>query len=141
MERAPEIIILEKEEEIAAKGIQGRAGIFYRDVQTVFVNGLYPAIARMASELAREFPQDEDPEATRALVNQAAQRWAAFRVGKAVCYALAKRILDDWSVGDMEKATSPESLSLAADDYRQSISSAKRWVAERRKLAQVSEAA
>ena len=141
LERAPEIIILEKEEEIAAKGIQGRAGIFYRDVQTVFVNGLYPAIARMASELAREFPQDEDPEATRALVNQAAQRWAAFRVGKAVCYALAKRILDDWSVGDMEKATSPESLSLAADDYRQSISSAKRWVAERRKLAQVSEAA
>jgi hypothetical protein len=141
LERAPDIIILDKEDEIAAKGLQGRAGVFYRDVQTVFVNGLYPAVARMAAELEREFPQDEDPEATRALIHQAAQRWAAFRVGKAVCYALAKRILDDWTPVDVEKATSPESLSLAADDYRQSIPSSKKWVAERRKLAQVSEAA
>lgn len=141
LEKAPEIVILDSEEEIAAKQIQGRAGVFYRDVQTIFVNALYPAVPRMAAELAREFPDDDDPELTRTLVTQAAQRWTAFRVGKAVCYALAKRIVDDWSWADMEKATTAESLSVAADDYRQSIASAKKWVIERRKLSKVAEAA
>lgn len=140
LEKAPEIVILDSEDEIAAKQIQGRAGVFYRDVQTIFVNALYPAVTRMALELEREFPADDDPELTRGLVRQAAQRWTAFRVGKAVCYALAKRIVDDWSLADMEKATSPESLSVAADDFRQSIGSARKWVLERRKVAQMVDA-
>ena len=141
LERAPEIIILDNEEDIASKQIQGRAGVFYRDVQTIFINGLYSAVQRMAAELEREFPADDDPEFLRGLIQQAAQRWTAFRVGKAACYALAKRVVDDWSPADVEKATSPESLSLAADDYRQSISAARKWVIERRKLAQVEEVA
>lgn len=29
---------------------------------------------------------------------------------------------------DLDRATSPESLSLAADDYRQSINAARKWI-------------
>lgn len=141
LERAPEIQILDREEEVAEKGIQGRAAAFYRDIQTVFVNGLYSGIDRMASELEQEFPSGEDPEQMRALVIQAAQRWAAFRVGKAICFALAKRILNDWTTDDVDKATTPEALSMAADDYRQSISAAKRWVTEQLRVSSFSEAA
>lgn len=141
LERAPDIRILDTEEDIADKGIQGRAGKFYKDIQTVYVNGLYSAVERMAGELEREFPVDDDPEMTRGLVLQAAQRWTAFRVGKAICFALAKRILDDWSLDDMDTATSPESLSLAADDYRQSIPAAKRWVIQQQKVAQLQQVA
>jgi len=53
----------------------------------------------------------------------------AFRVGKATCYAISKRLVDGWSLEDLDKATSPESLSLAADDYRQSMSTARKWIA------------
>jgi hypothetical protein len=68
---------------------------------------------------------------------QAAQRTLAFRVGKATCFALAKRLQDDWSSDDRDLATSPESLSMAADDYRQSISAARRWIKERVRMADV----
>tara|TARA_Y100000815_G_scaffold196257_1_gene179774 strand:- start:474 stop:680 length:207 start_codon:yes stop_codon:yes gene_type:complete len=63
----------------------------------------------------------------------------AFRVGKATCYAISKRLSDDWSSDDLDRATSPESLSLAADDYKQSISQAKRYAKELIKTADVPE--
>ena len=66
---------------------------------------------------------------------QASQRTLAFRVGKATCFALAKRLLDDWSTSDLDKATSPESLSMAADDYRQSLAAARKWIKDRVRMA------
>lgn len=137
LERAPEIKILVDPEEIAERGLKGRAAKFYDQVQTLFVNGLYPVVGRMADELADEFVGAEDPDEARALAVQASQRTLAFRVGKATCYALAKRLLDDWSRDDLDRATSPESLSMAADDYRQSIPAARRWIKERVRMAKV----
>lgn len=61
----------------------------------------------------------------------------AFRVGKVVCFALSKRLADDWSVDDLDTATSPESLSMAADNYRESIGIGKKWVKELLKVSQV----
>jgi len=61
----------------------------------------------------------------------------AFRVGKATCYAISKRLSDDWSGDDLDRATSPESLTMAADDYKQSLSSAKKWVKESVKKADI----
>lgn len=137
LERAPEIKILIDPEEIAERGLKGRAANFYGEVQTLFVNGLYPVVGRMADELADEFVGAEDLEEARALAIHASQRTLAFRVGKATCYALAKRLLDDWSREDLDRATSPESLSMAADDYRQSIPAARRWIKERVRMANV----
>ena len=95
----------------------------------------------MAKELANEFPDADDPDQSRALAIDAAKRTMAFRVGKATCFALAKKLLDDWSQDDLEKATSPESLSMAADDYRQSIGDGKKWIKKQIKIEAVLELA
>ena len=121
--------------------MKGRAAKFYPDAQTLFINGLYPAVEKMAKELANEFPDAEDPDQSRALAIDAAKRTMAFRVGKATCFALAKKLVDDWSQDDLEKATSPESLSMAADDYRQSIGDGKKWIKKQIKIEAVSEMA
>lgn len=128
LERAPTIEILREPAEIEAKGIRGRAGKYYKDAQTLFVNGLYSAVDRMSAELGVQFAGQGDPEELRAIILRASQRSMAFRVGKATCFAISKRLVDDWSLEDLERATSPESLSLAADDYRQSINTARKWI-------------
>jgi hypothetical protein len=138
LERAPEITILFDPEQIAEKGMKGRAAKFYQDAQALFVNGLYPVVEKMAAELAAEFPDAADPDEARALAVDAAQRTMAFRVGKATCFALAKKLLDDWSMEDLERATSPESLSMAADDYRQSLRDGKKYMKEQIKIEAVS---
>lgn len=127
-ERAPTIEILREPAEIEEKGIKGRAGRYYKDAQTLFVNGLYSAVDRMTGELEAQFAGTTEAEALRGIVLRAAQRSTAYRVGKATCYAISKRLVDGWSLEDLERATSPESLSLAADDYRQSINAARKWI-------------
>ena len=128
LERAPTIEILREQSEIEAKGIKGRAGRYYKDAQTLFVNGLYSAVDRMTAELEVQFAGQAEAESLRAIILRAAQRSTAYRVGKATCYAISKRLVDDWSLEDLDRATSPESLSLAADDYRKSVNSARKWI-------------
>ncbi|UGQ22836.1 hypothetical protein [Brucella anthropi] len=107
LERAPTIEILRELSEIEAKGIKGRAGKYYRDAQTLFVNGLYSAVDRMTSELELHFAGQAEPEALRGIILSAAQRSTAYRVGKATCYAISKRLANDWPLEDLERATSP----------------------------------
>ena len=107
--------------------MKGRAGRYYKSSQALFVNGLYSVVERMAQDLEKELTGVGDPEIVRAAAVKAAQRFMAFRVGKATCYAISKRLAEDWSSDDLETATSPESLSMAADDYRQSLSDAKKY--------------
>lgn len=139
LERVPEIKILTDPEEIAEKNLKGRAGRFYKDAQTLFVNGLYSVVERMAVELDAELRTSGEPEVVRTAILRASRKFMAFRVGKATCYAISKRLSDDWSNDDLDRATSPESLSLAADDYKQSISQAKRYAKELIKTAGVPE--
>lgn len=139
LERVPEIKILTDPEEISEKNLKGRAGRFYKDSQMLFVNGLYSVVERMAVELDAELRTLGEPEVVRTAILQASRKFMAFRVGKATCYAISKRLYDDWSSDDLDRATSPESLSLAADDYKQSISQAKRYAKELIKTADVPE--
>lgn len=141
LERAPDVKILTDPEQIADKLLKGRAGRFYKDSQELFVNGLYSVVDRMAAELEREFAGSADPEEVRDVAVRASRKSMAFRVGKVVCFALSKRLAEDWSVDNLDTATSPESLSMAADDYRQSIGIGKKWVKELLKLNQVEGAA
>lgn len=137
LERAPEIQMLTDPTDVAERNLKGKAARFYPEVQTLFVNGLYPIVERMAVELSDEFAASEDPEQARAIAVSASQRTLAYRVGKATCFALAKRMVEDWSAEDLERATSPESLSMAADDYRQSLMMARKWVKDRLRMADV----
>ena len=137
LERVPDVKILTDPEEIADKLLKGRAGKFYKDGQELFVNGLYPVVERMAAELEREFTGSADPEEIRAAAVRASQKSMAFRVGKVVCFALSKRLAEDWSMNDLDTATSPESLSMAADNFRESIGIGKKWVKELLKVNQI----
>jgi hypothetical protein len=137
LERVPQIEILTEQDEIIEKNLKGRAGRYYKDAQTLFVNGLYSAVDRMVAELEPELRGQAEPEIVNAAVTKASRRLMAFRVGKATCYAISKRLSDDWSTDDLDRATSPESLSLAADDYRQNVASAKKRAKELIKAADV----
>lgn len=140
LERVPQITILTDPDEISDKGVKGRAGKYYSESQTLFVNGLYPVVERMAAELERELTGAGEPEVVRTECLRAARRSAAFRVGKVTCYAISKRLAEDWSSDDLESATSPESLSMAADDYKQGIQAAKKWAWEMIKASKLESA-
>ena len=89
------------------------------------------------ADVEPEFVGQTEPEKIRELVTSAARRALAFRVGKATVYALAKRANEDWSEAAMSAALSKESLSIAADDYDESLSSVKRAARERIKLLKI----
>lgn len=127
LERVPKIQILLVPEEINEKQMKGRAGRYYKNAQTLFVNGQYSVIERMAQDLERELAGACDSEIVRRIALKASRRFMAFRVGKATYYAISKRLAEDWNTDDLDKATSPETLSIAADDYKQSLSDAKKF--------------
>jgi len=137
LERVPEIKILTDPTDVQEKNLKGRAGRFYKETQTLFINGLYSVVDRMAVEMDAEMCNLGEPEIVRAAILKSARRFMAFRVGKATCYAISKRLADDWSSDDLDRATSPESLSLAADDYKQSLNAAKKWAKDIIKSEQI----
>jgi len=141
LERVPKIEILTEPEDISEKNLKGRAGRYYKDGQTLFINGLYPAAERMAVELEPEFRGQCEGELLRSTLMKVSRRLMAFRVGKVTCYAISKRLSEDWTDNDLDSATTPESLSMAADDYKQSLAAAKRLVKEGLKRADVPEQA
>lgn len=137
LERAPEIEVIYDPEEVIAKDMKGRAGRYYKSAQKIFVNGNYPIIERTAIDLEKDLRGYDDPEIARQAAKDAAIHSMAFRVGKTVCFAIAKRLNDDWSDDALELATSPECLSMAADDYRPSMSEAKKLAKSMIKIANV----
>lgn len=130
LERVPEIKILTDADDIAEKELKGRAGRYYKESQTLFINGLYSVVDRMAGELEPELRTMAEPEIIREVLLKVTRRSLAFRVGKAACFAISKRRAEDWSSDDLDRATTPESLSLAADDFKQSINQARKLAKE-----------
>jgi hypothetical protein len=125
LERAPEIILLVKDEEIEEKGLKGRAARFVMEASQLFVNMQYPAIGEMQSQLEAEYA-GADPEIIRVLAKQHAERTMILRVGRTVVYALAKQLNKEWDQRALETASSPESLSMAADDYSDALQNVRR---------------
>ena len=135
MERAPEIIPLYSDADIDEKGVKGRAARYYIDTGQLFINMQYPAVAQMRAVLEAEYASAADLDAMRMLVQQHAERSIMLRVGRAVVYALAKQLMKEWDSGAVERALSPESLSVAADDYHESLQSARRGLGARLRVS------
>ncbi len=136
-EKPPKITMLETPEAVLEKGLKGRAAEFIVETGDLFVNGLYEAVDRTVEDVEPEFVGQTDPEKIREVVISAARRALAFRVGKASVYALAKRANEDWGETAMLAALSKESLSIAADNYGESLPSVKRNVREKIKILKV----
>ena len=126
LERAPEIIQLQTDEEIEEKGLKGRAARYYMEAGQLFVNMKYPAISEMAAQLEAEYAGASDLELMRSLAQQHAQDSMILRVGRTVVYALAKQLNKEWDQKAREAASSPESLSMAADNFADAMQNVRR---------------
>jgi hypothetical protein len=126
LERAPEIILLFENTEIEEKGLKGRAGRFVMEAGQLFVNMQYPAVGEMRAQLEAGYADAADPETMRSLVKQHAERTMILRVGRTVVYALAKQINAEWDRRALDTASSPESLSMAADDFTDALQNVRR---------------
>jgi hypothetical protein len=91
---------------------------------------IYPAIDEMRLNLEQEYAGAPDPEVMRDMALRLAERAIVTRIGRAVVYALAKQLNREWSSEDVERAQSPESLSLAADDYVDALQNARRRMSQ-----------
>jgi len=124
-QRAPIIIQLYSEEEIEEKQIKERAGRYY-DVGTLYVNMLYPSIRKMAEILEQEYADVVDVEQVRDKAKILSEQTIVMKVGRAVVFALAKQTNSHWDAEAVKQALTPESLSLAADDFHDALQTARR---------------
>lgn len=131
LEQAPEIITLREEDEISEKGISGKAARYVRETNQLFVNLNYSAVAAAQEHLGLRYATYEEPEIVRQLSQQWSERLVMGRIGYAVVYAQAKQLIREWTSDDVKKALEPESLSLAADGWRDAVSTAYRSISRR----------
>jgi hypothetical protein len=131
LEQAPEIIPLRDEDEVAEKGITGKAARYVRETNQLFVNLTYSAVSAAQDHLSLRYATYEDPEIVGELARQWSERLVMGRVGYAVVYAQAKQLVREWTSDDVKKALEPESLSLAADGWRDAVSTAYRSISRR----------
>jgi hypothetical protein len=129
--------MLDNSEEIAERGLKGRAALFILETGDLFVNGLYEAVTRTVDDIEPDFAGQADAELIRELVTSAARRQLAFRVGKATVFALAKRANEDWDEQALGMALAKESLSMAADNYLESLAAVRREVKEGIKVSRL----
>lgn len=124
-ERAPDIILLRTPEEIEEKQLRGRAARYYDNGQ-LFINMLYPSIEEMREALEFSYAAVADVDGMREAALRQAEKTMTLRVGRAVVFALAKQLNKEWDPDAVKHALAPESLSLAADDYYDSLQGARR---------------
>lgn len=134
LERAPKLIPLDDLEDIEEKQIVGRAARYYPKSGELFINMRYPAVGQMYDQLVREYSHAPDPEVMQVMARGHARNSMIQRVGIAVVFALAKRLNKEWDAEAMGKALEPESLSLAADNYFESMQDARRALGKTLKL-------
>lgn len=140
-EKAPEIIMLDTVEQVEEKGLRSKAAEFIVQTGVLFVNGLYEAVDRTIADVEPEYVGQADAEALRNIMVTAARNAMAFRVGKATVFALAKRANQDWTEADMLAALTKESLSIAADNYDESVNQVRRVTRDGIKMVKAAAAA
>ena len=126
MEQAPNIHPLRNEEDIKDKNILGKAACYYQETNDLFINMQYLAIEEAENYLKKEFASHEEVEAMPTLAKEWAEKIMLGKVGHAVVFAKAKQLRKEWTPDAVRKALEPESLSLAADGWRDVISKARR---------------
>jgi hypothetical protein len=106
---------LTREQDVIEKGIVGKAALYVRSTNELFVNMLYPAIQKMFDNLIVFYPN-----ADRALFTSRSmeliEKSMLLRVGSTAVRALAKQNNGVWSREEVDRALTPETLSMAADD-------------------------
>lgn len=130
-ERAPEIIPLKTVDEAEEKDIDGKAARYISETNQLFVNMTYPAVSHAQELLELKYATYEDPEIMREQVRLAAEKLIMTKVGFAVVFAQAKQLRHEWTSEDVKTALRPESLSIAADSWRDTVGNAMRGLSRK----------
>jgi hypothetical protein len=123
--REPELEInqLEDQQDINDRWLDGRAACFYPETHQLFVNCGYAAFGNLTQELKLTASRDgilhgeisEFDTLLRGIAREALVR----RLARSVFYGLAKRSdPEHWQKAHIQKALSPEALSIIADEWR-----------------------
>lgn len=114
---APAIYFLDDDIELSERQMLGRAARYYSDVHQLYINQRYSALARAEAALRAMLIERNAVEDQQAIRIEA-QRLIARRIGHAVAYGLAKDLPEErWPDWAVKASLSPESLSIAADDF------------------------
>ncbi len=122
-EPAPQIIMLRDDAEAHARGVAERGARYYPETHQLFVNCLYPAVQAMQATLEREFGWAEDHLSVRRGAQVSAEQSLVGRVGRMLVFGLSKQ--GRWADWEMSHSLSTQALTLAADDYHQSLPAAR----------------
>jgi hypothetical protein len=118
IEIAPELLLLRDKQEIADRNLTHRAARYYPEAHQLFINMLYPSVARLASLLTAVAPASVDIGRARAEATMLAEQELLLRVGRALVFGLGKRdAAQGWTEADKRTAVSSEVLTIAADDF------------------------
>lgn len=82
---------------------------------------LYDAPRKMLFILEKEYMSKGDPELVKNMITIQSHDYFKLRIGRAIVFALAKKSSKEWTPESVTRATSPESLSMAADDFMSEI--------------------
>ena len=77
----------------------------------------------------------------RELAVQFAEKTVVRNVGRTVVFALSKQINNAWDQNALETACSPESLSVSADDFSDSLQNVRRAISRAFRTKRESDAA
>jgi hypothetical protein len=91
----------------------------------------------MRAQLEAEYAGTSDPELMRSLAQRYAQDSMILRVGRTVVYALAKQLNKEWDQKALEAASSPESLSMAADNFADAMQNVRRAIGKALRTSRV----
>jgi len=115
---APKPEILMDDDQIREKGIEFKAAAFDEVSNLLFINGKYEALNSICDDLAVRHANHPDQELLINMARNKSQDIMSLLVGRVVVFAKAKHKKSaNWTEADIEKALSPESLTMAADAW------------------------
>ncbi len=115
---APHPEILEDDEKIEEKGIKYKAACYDEENNLLLINGKYHVIDDIMNDLMDRHVNHPDQELVSFTAKYKARDIITLLTGRVVVYAKAKKKKDaNWSESEIEKALSPESLTMAAEAW------------------------
>jgi hypothetical protein len=131
-----DILLLRDEQDVNDRWLRGRAACFYPSTKQLYVNTLYSAVCQLRERLRTALPDLAGAPGLADAIHEVAIECIVMRVARALLFAIAKHLdPETWQEGHIEKAMSPESLSVSADDFHDLVPWAKEEVRVRSQLS------
>jgi hypothetical protein len=115
---APDFRFLTDPEMIEEQGIANKAASFDETNNLIYINGRYKAFDDICDDLMDRHASHPDQDTVMDMAMSKAKDVMTVLIGRVVVYAKAKiNKSQNWSEAEIEKALSPESLTMAADSW------------------------